>query len=78
MVSELTPDLFGMAVFRELSSLEEPKPGTVARILLPLLLDAKLGRIPEPNTKVYFLEIRYGRGKVTVFILDSNEFSCYS
>lgn len=52
MESELTPDQFCMAVFRELSSLEEPKPGTVARILLPLLLDAKIGKIPEPNRKV--------------------------
>lgn len=52
MVSELTPDPFCMAVFRELSSVEEPKPGTVARILLPLLLEAKMGKIPEPNTKV--------------------------
>lgn len=52
MASELMPDPFCMAVFRELSSLEEPKPGTVARILLPLLLEAKLGKIPEPNTKV--------------------------
>lgn len=53
MASELTPDPFCMAVFRELSSVEEPKPGTVARILLPLLLEAKLGKIPEPNTKVF-------------------------
>lgn len=52
MVSELIPDSFCMAIFRELSSLEEPIPETVARILLPLLLEAKMGKIPEPNTNV--------------------------
>lgn len=57
MVSELTPDPFCMAIFRELSSLEEPKPGTVARILLPLLLEAKLGKIPEPNIKVIVMSV---------------------
>jgi integrator complex subunit 4 len=48
----LEPDSFTGAVFRELSVLEEPKPGTVSRILIPLLTDAKPGKIPRPNTQI--------------------------
>lgn len=48
----LEPDSFTAAVFRELSLLEEPKPGTVSRILIPILSEAKLGRIPRPNVDV--------------------------
>ncbi|GIY87435.1 integrator complex subunit 4 [Caerostris darwini] len=33
----LTPDSFTSALFRDLDSLEDPKPGTVARVLQPLL-----------------------------------------
>lgn len=52
MSSDLAPDNFSLAVFRELAVVEEPKPGTVARIILPLLIEAKPGKIPEPNTNV--------------------------
>lgn len=48
----LEPDSFTASVFRELSLLEEPKPGTVSRILIPILSEAKLGRIPRPNVDV--------------------------
>lgn len=51
----LEPDAFTAAVFKELSTIEEPKPGTVARILIPILLEAKLGKIPEPNIAVNIL-----------------------
>lgn len=59
-VAGLEPDHFTTMVFKELSMLEEPKPGTVSRILIPILLEAKLSRIPRPNTNVggnvqYFL-----------------------
>lgn len=50
--SDLAPDNFSLAVFRELAVVEEPKPGTVARMILPLLIEAKPSKIPEPNTKV--------------------------
>lgn len=52
MSADIPADSFSHAVFRELGAVEEPKPGTVARILLPLLLEVKPGRIPEPNTNV--------------------------
>ncbi|CAH0557840.1 unnamed protein product [Brassicogethes aeneus] len=48
----LEPDAFTTLVFRELSSLEEPKPGTVARLLIPILSEAKLGKIPTPNVNI--------------------------
>lgn len=51
-MANLEPDNFTSAVFRELSALEEPKPGTVARLLIPILLESKLGKIPEPNIQV--------------------------
>lgn len=52
MASDVTPDNFSVSVFKDLAAIEEPKPGTVARIILPLLVDAKPGKIPEPNIKV--------------------------
>lgn len=45
----LKPDGFTSAVFKELALLEEPKPGTVARILIPILEETKLGKIPQPT-----------------------------
>lgn len=48
----LEPDYFTASVFNELSAIEEPKPGTVARILIPLLTESKFAKIPEPNVEV--------------------------
>lgn len=48
----LEPDNFTALVFRELSLLEEPKPGAVSRILIPILSEAKLGKIPRPNIDI--------------------------
>lgn len=48
----MEPDSFSAAIFSELAALEEPKPGSVARILLPLIVEAKPCRIPEPNINV--------------------------
>lgn len=50
--SSIQPDSFTAMVFRELSQLEEPKPGTVARILIPILLESKLAGIPRPNINI--------------------------
>lgn len=50
----LEPDDFTSSILKELSVVEEPKPGTVARILIPVLAKAKLGSIPSPNIKVAF------------------------
>lgn len=50
--NELEPDLFTAMLFKQLATLEEPKPGTVARILIPILSESKLGKIPAPNIKV--------------------------
>lgn len=51
--ASLQPDNFTTAIFTELSALEEPKPGTVARILSPILsTEAKLEKIPQPNINV--------------------------
>lgn len=48
-LANLRPDNFTAVVIKELSLLEEPKPGTVARILIPILEETKLGKIPEPT-----------------------------
>ncbi|KAJ8918318.1 hypothetical protein NQ315_008011 [Exocentrus adspersus] len=48
----LEPDSFTASVFRELSLLEEPKPGAVSRVLIPILSEAKLGKIPRPNINI--------------------------
>ncbi|KAK4880692.1 hypothetical protein RN001_008838 [Aquatica leii] len=48
----IEPDAFTLSIFKELSVLEEPKPGTVARILVPILSETKLGKIPIPNSKI--------------------------
>lgn len=48
----LEPEGFTIAVFKELSSLEEPKPGMVARVLIPIIAEAKIGKIPRPNVEV--------------------------
>lgn len=50
--ANLEPDNFTSAVFKELWLLEEPRPGTVARLLIPILAEAKLGKIPDPNVEV--------------------------
>lgn len=52
LLAGLEPDHFTSAVFRELSSLEEPKPGAVSRILIPILSESKMAKIPRPNIKV--------------------------
>ncbi|XP_066258718.1 integrator complex subunit 4 [Euwallacea similis] len=48
----IQPDGFTSMVFRDLAQLEEPKPGTVARILIPILLESKVGSIPRPNVNI--------------------------
>ncbi|KAF5275636.1 hypothetical protein FQA39_LY06748 [Lamprigera yunnana] len=48
----LEPDLFTLSVFKELGTLEEPKPGAVARILIPILAETRLGKIPMPNSRI--------------------------
>ncbi|KAL1514289.1 hypothetical protein ABEB36_003569 [Hypothenemus hampei] len=50
--SNIQPDDFTSMVFKELSQLEEPKPGTVARILMPILLESKLSAVPRPNVNI--------------------------
>ncbi|XP_044751822.1 integrator complex subunit 4 [Coccinella septempunctata] len=48
----LEPESFTVAVFKELSNLEEPKPGMVSRILIPIISESRIGRIPRPNVKI--------------------------
>lgn len=48
----LEPDPFTVGVFQQLMVLAEPKPGPVARCLLPLLLSTASTQIPMPNIKV--------------------------
>lgn len=48
----IEPDPFTTAVFRELGGLDEPKPGQVARCLLPFLQGDFLGKPPQPNVNV--------------------------
>lgn len=48
----LLPDNFTALIFSELAQLEEPKPGAVSRILIPILSEARLGKIPRPNVDV--------------------------
>ncbi|XP_045472488.1 integrator complex subunit 4 [Harmonia axyridis] len=48
----IEPECFTKDVFKELSSLEEPKPGMVSRVLIPILAEARIGRIPRPNVKI--------------------------
>ncbi|CAH1117828.1 unnamed protein product [Phaedon cochleariae] len=48
----LQPDNFTALVFAELAQLEEPKPGAVSRVLMPILSEAKMGRIPRPNIDI--------------------------
>ncbi|VEN55059.1 unnamed protein product [Callosobruchus maculatus] len=50
--ANLEPDHFTALVFSELAQLEEPKPGAVSRILIPILSEAKLGKIPRPNVNI--------------------------
>ncbi|CAG9769751.1 unnamed protein product [Ceutorhynchus assimilis] len=50
--SNIQPDGFTSMVFRDLSQLEEPKPGAVARVLIPILLESKIGSIPRPNINI--------------------------
>lgn len=46
------PDNFTAAIFKDLSAMDEPKPGTVCRILIPIISEAKLSKIPWPNVEV--------------------------
>ncbi|XP_050295660.1 integrator complex subunit 4 [Anthonomus grandis grandis] len=48
----IQPDSFTSMVFRDLAQLEEPKPGAVARILTPILLESKIESIPKPNINI--------------------------
>lgn len=50
--NNIQPDGFTSLVFRDLSQIEEPKPGAVSRILTPILLSAKIASIPRPNVNV--------------------------
>ncbi|CAH1956438.1 unnamed protein product [Acanthoscelides obtectus] len=50
--ANLEPDHFTALVFSELAQLEEPKPGAVSRILIPILSEAKLGKVPRPNINI--------------------------
>jgi len=43
---------FTTALFKEMSLLEETKPGPVARSILPLLQTSMLAPPPHPNTSV--------------------------
>lgn len=54
----LLPDNFTALIFSELAQLEEPKPGTVSRILIPILSEARLGKIPRPNVNVSITDPR--------------------
>lgn len=55
----LEPDSFTAAVFHELEVLDEPKPGPVARLLLPLLQGDLLGKPPPPNVNVSISSILF-------------------
>lgn len=49
----LVPDAFTVAVFKDMSALlDEAKPGTVARALLPLLQSSVPTNPPRPHTDV--------------------------
>ncbi|KAG5874600.1 hypothetical protein JTB14_032997 [Gonioctena quinquepunctata] len=48
----LQPDNFTSLVFSGLAQLEEPKPGAVSRVLIPVLSEAKMGKIPRPNVNI--------------------------
>lgn len=48
----LEPDQFTIGVFQQISHLHEPKPGPVARCLLPLLQSVPPSQTPRPNTSV--------------------------
>lgn len=48
----LAPEPFTASVFKEMGGLDEPKPGPVARSLLPLLQAMQLGKPPLPNFNV--------------------------
>ncbi|XP_075235890.1 integrator complex subunit 4 [Lycorma delicatula] len=52
MENGLIPEPFSAAVFREMSTLEEAKPGTVARMLLPLLQASTHAPPPRPTVSV--------------------------
>ncbi|XP_072398264.1 integrator complex subunit 4 [Diabrotica undecimpunctata] len=51
-VAGLQPDNFTAFVFSELAQLEEPKPGAVSRVLIPILSETKMGKIPKPNINI--------------------------
>lgn len=56
---DVEPEPFTAAVFKELTALDEPKPGPVARCLLPLLQGDLLEKPPPPNVNVsYFTEFQ--------------------
>lgn len=50
--SGMEPDPFTIAVFQLLSICTDPKPGVLAKQLLPLLQAAPLPIIPKPNLKI--------------------------
>lgn len=45
-------ETFTSIVFKELSQLEESKPGIVAKLLLPILQSSEPTPPPKPNTNV--------------------------
>lgn len=48
-------ETFTSIVFKELSQLEESKPGIVAKLLLPILQNSEPTPPPKPNTNVRIL-----------------------
>jgi len=49
---DLQLESFTSVVFKELSQLEESKPGIVAKLLLPILQSSEPTPPPKPNTNV--------------------------
>lgn len=49
---DLQLETFTSVVFKELSQLEESKPGIVAKLLLPILQGSEPTPPPKPNTNV--------------------------
>lgn len=50
--NDLKLEVFTSVVFKELSQLEESKPGIVAKLLLPILQSSEPTPPPKPNTNV--------------------------
>ncbi|XP_050525128.1 integrator complex subunit 4 [Daktulosphaira vitifoliae] len=55
--NNLPLESFTSIVFKELSQLEESKPGIVAKLLLPILQNSELTPPPKPNTKIKMCKV---------------------